>query len=376
MCKYWRDRWNHAADALIEVTTTAATPKEILHGPLISEFKTWDQQISACTAGQKCEMPGGGSTPVQYYLSKPLSYWDAPETIQWTLGLPLGKIPDLLALSPPLKKIERKVSAVCGERCSPEYRALVSMASMTIMNARSYNGSKKCDHPKSLMRPWLVRSHFGDIAHAVPSAELPRLPEDVLEVVGYTHGVSPDAPVFTHRFFDYLLFPEFAVFGGVVRDDRSSRLGRDAQNHTDSSAMREMPTDRSGLLEVAGELLRNKAKASSQVHQRSCGVYGKNDETYAFTARQWLDGIVQGKDIMSDHDSPVTSQSLSGLVWKSMGSWRMQDDGKVFIECRGKRGSRPCLDFKDGTGKWDASQYIRHVAHIARSLEGESSSIS
>lgn len=184
------------------------------------------KKISACPPEQECNMPGsrGTSLATRYMLSEPLSAYNAPQTIQFTVGLPLNKVPDLFALSPDsdLKVVTRTVKAMtlCKQRCSPEYNALVSMASMTILGANRYNRAKQCDHPKLYMVPWLVRSHFGDMARRLPSEELPHLSNDVLQVVHHTHKIASDKPLFSRKFFDYLLFPEFAALGGVVQGRR------------------------------------------------------------------------------------------------------------------------------------------------------------
>ena len=65
-------------------------------------------------------------------------------------------------------------------------------------------------------------------------------------------------------------------------------------------------------------------------------VWGWPSRPDAVTVDEWLDGIRNGKDLLSDHDSPVAYSSLSKLVFKSMGHWRMQPDapGMVHLECR------------------------------------------
>merc|ERR1719507_1578154 len=80
------------------------------------------------------------------------------------------------------------------------------------------------------------------------------------------------------------------------------------------------------------------------------------------TAKDWLLGMLQGKDIMADSDSPITKRGLSGLVWKSMGAWRMQQDGRVYLECRR---SSLCIA-REG---WNNDALESEIARVARWMQ-------
>merc|ERR1719324_580793 len=89
--------------------------------------------------------------------------------LQWSVGLPLARVPALLALSDKhiLKIIMQRVENLCQQRsggCIPEYKGLVSLAAWVLRAART---CKKCSNPKRCMRPWLVRTHFGDLVKQV-----------------------------------------------------------------------------------------------------------------------------------------------------------------------------------------------------------------
>ena len=129
----------------------------------------------------------------------------------------------------------------------------------------------------------------------------------------------------------YDRFPEVAERLGWVQ----SRL----DNITTAEAI---PTSWGGLLELADRMAEDKS-AQDRLDERtkwimSDGeVWGWPSRPDAVTVDEWLDGIRNGKDLLSDHDSPVAYSSLSKLVFKSMGHWRMQPDapGMVHLECRG-----------------------------------------
>lgn len=359
-------RWSEPVDALIEVGTIPVTPDEVLNSPLVSELIAWHQNFSSCPPNKICQIPGdnGHHPPLNYTWHLPpfrrSREFRVPDVTQFTIGLPLAKVPDLLALSPTLKSLLSDVNHVCDQRCSPEYKALISMASMTIEKARRWGSKQGCLHPKLLMQPWMVRSHFGDIASHVPKEELLQFVNDTLEVVHRSAGIDADKNLYQRRICDYLLFPEFAEVSGVVQGREVAGSGHNP------SATKEFPVDLPGLLQVAQEMLTKKAHVNEKLCYRFFGIHGKRDDSWQFSPREWLTNITQGKDIMSDHDSPVTSNSLSGLVWKSMGHWRMSSSDTVYLECRGKSWRYPCFD--GWHEEWSIGSWLKNVAKIVSTL--------
>merc|ERR1719238_513717 len=86
--------------------------------------------------------------------------------VQWTAGVPFQHVSELLKLNGDkrLKEIIHRTDALCSKRkhgCRPEYNALITLASWVIRAARDCSG---CSPPKRCMAPWLLRTHFGDMA--------------------------------------------------------------------------------------------------------------------------------------------------------------------------------------------------------------------
>merc|ERR1719221_2578096 len=117
------------------------------------------------------------------------------------------------------------------------------------------------------------------------------------------------------------------------------RSSNDVVNADDEDIImrRDMPVEGSGLRRLALDMLRHRRHVDKALFHRRCGVDEPDDESLVLTPRSWLRDMVLGRDTMSDADSPITANSHSKLIWKSMGSWRMQPDsgGRVYLECRG-----------------------------------------
>jgi len=287
--------------------------------------------------------------------------------LQWTVGLPLAWVPALLAKSGSnnLHHVMKRLDNLehCQQNtasCPPEYKGMVSLA------AHVLQAGKHCQigcHPKRCMDPWLVRTHFGDLAkfirHKLGEDALDRFPADVLEVA----DVKADTPVFPRGIMDYLHFSELAEIGGLVVP-RSTDLGTSLHPR----ATKCMPADRDGLHLLAKQMLKQKRQVDIHLRSRRCGVYGANESLSSFSAQTWLQQILQGRDIMADSDSPITHESFSKLVWKSMGSWRMTPESgdRIFLECRNPK---YCLG--NATKVNGPVPRIRNVAEAMQAFEEE-----
>jgi hypothetical protein len=286
--------------------------------------------------------------------------------VQWTAGIVLQQVPNLLALtaSDHLRKLLQIVDRTCSDRaegCTPEYKAFVSLAAWTLKAVRSCGN---CAHPKRCLQPWLVRTHFGDLAthlqNKLGADALKNMFDDVLTAAG-ARSIDMILP---HGVVDYVRFPEMAEMSGMVfpraRLHNSDGEGKD---------MKDMPTTPKGLLQLATEMVKQREHVSERLLKRGCGIHGPNAALSSeLTAGDWLRGMYIGKDLMSDYDSPISQSSFSRLVWKSMGSWRMKPgSNRVYLECRH---TDLCL----GIGNWPGpAALIRKVGERMLKFEQDAS---
>merc|ERR1719310_1376493 len=128
-----------------------------------------------------------------------------------------------------------------------------------------------------------------------------------------------------------------------------------------------MPTDVDGLLKLSANMLQHTGFINKRLRNRGCGLHSRTSVSGSdFTVKKWLQGLQQGKDLMSDHDSPLSKSSFSHLIWKSMGSWRMKPGSdRVYMECR-KTGL--CLASGDEAGP---AALIQMVGRRMRQFELE-----
>merc|ERR1719440_2463746 len=132
-----------------------------------------------------------------------------------------------------------------------------------------------------------------------------------------------------------------------------------------------MPTDIPGVLQLSKHLLHNRKLVGERLMQRPCHLHNRSDAaSFAVTVNDWLDGLLVGKDLMSDHDSMLSKSNFSHLLWKSMGHWRMKPgSSKVYLECRHTKRCLPDIVppklFEGPRG------LIQMVAHKMKSIEVE-----
>jgi len=159
---------------------------------------------------------------------------------------------------------------------------------------------------------------------------------------------------------DYLKLPEMAELSGMVY--ARNPLLRPARGVT----AEDMPTDKAGLLSLAAKMIKNQRLIATRLHTRACSLHSRSSiDATNFTVQDWLDGLQRGKDLMSDHDSPLSQSSFSHMVWKSMGSWRMKPGSdRVYLECRD---TKECLS--NTAPQPGAAALIRYVGLRMRNLE-------
>lgn len=279
--------------------------------------------------------------------------------VQWTPGLPLRHVPTLLRMSDnaQLHNILGRTDALCAHRCSPDYRAFVSLAAMAVVSARM---NTECGHPKRYMVPFLVRTHFGDLAMMIKEKYGAKALEHMAADVMHVGQLEPDMAILPNDTIDYLKLPEMAELSGMVYP--RNPLLRPARSVTEE----DMPTDSAGLLALAEKMIRNQRLIATRLHARACRLHSRsNIDATKFKVKDWLDGLQHGKDLMSDHDSPLSQSSFSHMVWKSMGSWRMNPGSdRVYLECRD---TTYCL--ANTAPQPGAAALIRYIGFRMRDLE-------
>lgn len=354
----------------IELESILMRPSDVIHSNFIKDLESFMTVLSLVNkshveywskrgkAKQKTvwyRLPFNGSRGIHIFGAvDPAKPCDVCH-VQWTVGLSLRQVPKLLQLSPsaPLQEILSRTGIVCARHahgCAPEYQALISLAGWLLNTAKRCIG---CSHPKRCMSPWLVRTHFGDLAMHVKEKLGPRsldnFRDDVLEIgqVSGKDAVLPDGgPI------DYLRLPEMAELGGVVAP-RSSAL-RSLHGGAD---LEDMPSDVAGLLKLSAKMIKNSKVINQRLRRRACKLHSRTSQGTLKVA-DWLEGLLHGKDLMSDHDSPLSQSSFSHLIWKSMGSWRMKPGSdRVYLECRS---TKECLRTAMHVGAPSLIQFVGH----------------
>lgn len=341
--------WRQTLRAVVELESSLMSPKEVIEGSMPQDIQDFLEDLHAekRRQGEIFRMPFEGSSGLRIdttHLVKPRRPCSRC-FVHWTAGLSLEHVPNLLrnGTDPIWQQVVASVDSLCSKKvfqgvagCPPEYHAFLTLAVATL---RKVQGSG-CGHPKRGMKGWLVRTHFGDLAFHLRDKfgmELfESIPGDILAVGSWTgdESVLPDGII------DYLRLPEFAEVAGLVSPrssvDIPAEIGADRW-HTEPEAQ-DIPTAISGLLELSDMMRLNSGAVNQRLKARSCHLHnGDKDDPNprSLTVQKWLDGLQDGKDLMSDHDSELSKSSFSHLVWKSMGSWRMKPGSdRIYLECR------------------------------------------
>lgn len=251
--------------------------------------------------------------------------------VQFTVGLTLERVPELLSQTSQLQGAMKRIAEVCDKRaaegsdCTNNYRGLIALAASVLISTQHCH---VCTQPKRCIDPWLVRTHFGDTLRWVRAGmgdlSLEGLAQDVQEVT----QMNLSSPLFPFGVQDYLRLPEMAEIAGLVH-------GRASPVEPEEVVPRALPLTPEGWIKLGKEMIQSRDRVDRALKKRSCHIHGRvNWSDTRFTGLQWLEEMVSGRDVMSDADSPISKRSFSHLVWKSMGSWRMAGDGRVYVECR------------------------------------------
>lgn len=316
----------------LEATTRPMRPGEILKSPMLNELDQFFHTMIPRPKGKQHPLVPG-SKDLYYHKSHHMEKRHCTRChLQYTIGIDLRKIPQLLERSDPhaaaLSRIRTGVHDLCASRqggCNEDYVGLLTLVSWVL--AKGHHCSP-CWTPKLCMIPWLVRTHFGDMARFVAEEHgeqiLATFPEDVLEIT----NLSGESPAFPGPYREYLQFKEFAELGGP---------------NMVQGSIEEMVKTKAGLCGLATAMVEpsTRQKIDDTLLTRECGFKDMSFERSmkiqnSFTARQWLEGITKGHDLLSDVDSSSSARASSHLVWKSMGAWRMSPKtrGIVYVECR------------------------------------------
>jgi len=311
--------------SVLEYGTVTMSPREALDSNVFDEMQVFTESVKKLKSGEK--IPGGSAQIDRCFFESGIQCTHCG--MQFTVGLEMANVEDLFKMSnsPDVVQVLEAVHQLCAdESCSAEYKGLIILGSWTLKHVHSW---PSCSHPKRSMRPWLVRTHFGDMYRAVKRLHGAAKMKDLKAHMLKASGLRADDVVVVNGLVDYLGFPEMAEILGYV-------MSRDPDYSAQMNATQPLPVTTHGLEKLAQQMLNNSSEINKALMARPCGVWGTNDLANNFTALDWLEGVENGKDLMSDADSTISKNSFSGLVWKSMGSWRMahERDSRVFLECR------------------------------------------
>jgi len=325
-------QWRQSMAAVVELESVVMSPSDAINSNFTKDITRFLERIveERNKSGNVFSLPFPGSKGIHISargLIGPTKNCTGCN-IQWTVGLSLRHVSSLLRLSPhkPWQDAVARADTRCSEKqtvCRPEYHALITLAAVTLQKVRHCG----CGHPKRYSRAWLVRTHFGDLAMWVKSLlgehEFASIAEDIM-FVGDFKG---DDKLLPKGIIDYLRFPEMAELSGMVTPRLQNSSEPDNQD---------IPSDYDGLLITAKKVLDNRRVVRERLQRRPCQLHNSSSlVTSDITVKDWLDGMLAGKDLTSDHDSELSKVSFSHLVWKSMGSWRMKPGiDRVYLECR------------------------------------------
>merc|ERR1719329_443453 len=379
----------------MEFGSITMTPHQVLNSSFLTEMQDYITTLQSTKHGDR--LPGAGGSAQFSSCSAPLEAMEThiashPEIskyreictngnvtnlnccsgcgLQFTVGIDLARVGALLELTREEKilGLTTAVDSICSDRladndvrCSLEYKSLLILASWTLSRAHKSHTMAMCNNPKLAMSPWLVRTHFGDLYHAVEQKHGPEHMKDFQQHMLQITKLHRHDVVLSHGLSDYVNFPEMAEIAGFV-------ASRDSDYSERLNASRPMPVTAGELRGLAQEMIDNTDKVNKALENRPCGLWGSSNDANSFTAGEWLDGVVEGIDIMSDADSPISKNSFSGVVWKSMGSWRMKKgDSRVYLECRK---SHMCLSALSPPFQ-NAAELGRLVAEQMAEFEGD-----
>jgi len=344
---------HQSVGSCMEFGTITMTPRQVLNSSLFQEMHDYITSLQSLKFGDR--LPGEGGSARIRNCTHPVNFmkWHHSELaagcakhnlnccddcgLQFTVGIDLARVGALFSLSSVrrLGWVKAAVDNICSDRwedggvkCSDEYKSLLMMASWTLEQLHRSARMDSCNNPKLAMSPWLVRTHFGDLYRSVEHRYGVEHMKDFQQHVLHVSNLDLEEVVLPNGLSDYLNFPEIAEVAGFV-------ASRDSHYSKSLNVTRRMPITTHEIKELAQEILDAKDEVNKVLMERPCGLWGRSNKANDFTVGDWLEGITKGIDIMSDVDSPISKNSFSGLVWKSMGSWRMKKgDSRIYLECR------------------------------------------
>lgn len=376
-------RYRQAPGELIHLELTSSsfqTPEVILGSDMLPAL---DEYIFL-SCQSKLPLPGSDGK----ISMVPGRHWEA-YTIQYTVGLPMEQMYTLMRYSAGQAMWNRTEAQCVGKPTL--YKVVVALAAMTAKGVTETKAEGTCQHAKYYVSSWLVRTHHGDMAAYAKSIigdwAFSRFKEDVLKVSGA--GPIP----FLHGVIDYLHLPEIAEVSGLVKPRNGLNLERsDPEVHDNSSekaaymrpspsrehthfplhheALSAMPSTRQGVCELAQRVLNQTGLVTKALNKLGCGVYFPDGSVRALqvaTTSEWLDGILEGKDLWTDPENPFVQASSSKLVFKSMGRWHMRA-GYVYLECRNS-GGYDCLDAQRPNVFWFHPNFTAKITKTAQDLQ-------
>jgi hypothetical protein len=340
------DKYSKFSPYQIEVTTEPMTPEEVLNSSMVGELENFLENVSR---------PGASILGTRNQVTMIKENYENGYTFQYSLGVPLAKAGVLIANSG-LPIFWERAQKVQGHE---EYRSFLALAGMTIASVTKV-GAGKCRRTKGYLEPWLVRTNFGDIAEYLYAEHGKDVLNNALkDVMAVANLKDPETTSFPSGVSDGKKFDELAVAAGFL--DSADNL----------------PTEMAGLCELAGKMLKDKMEVSKKVGPNYCKIQMKDGSVVDTEAlnwtrmrpaspREWVEGVMQGRDLWTDAESELSQGSLSNSVFKSIGAWRMRNPGRVWVEAR----RRACCK-----GDFDTEVGLNYGFNIARDLDNPTKNV-
>lgn len=314
-CRVWNCSWSPQ----LEIETGMMTPDEVLGSGFLDELERF---LGSMKAGQP--LPGTRNHVMVEKVGKTL--------FQYSVGLPFRLLPVVLQQSGSVPFWRRAEQYLWGK--PQEYKSLVSLVAMTLRSV-GRAGSKKCRYAKWYVEPWLVRTHLGDLTRHVEKHVGKEVFSNWLRDVANVANLTILPVPFKNGVQDYKHFAEILELTGMVAGRDRTRANVNKANFS-----RRMPTERRDLCAAAAELLRDEKWRDRLEQVPPCVVYpsgttrGPSARAKPATSKEWLNGLLRGKDLWSDGESKLAAVSYGHTVFKSMGAWRLQQDNFVYLEMR------------------------------------------
>jgi hypothetical protein len=333
----------------LELTTAPMTPGEFLNSTVVDDLKTFYDNVGKPGAN----IPGSGLQ--METNSNDLDY--PADLFQINIGFPIEMASNILSKDNIFKEIWEEVSRGATSD-NDAYKALVTLA---VSMVRTFTGSidGKCERTKDYIKTWLVKT---DLAKLVPYVQklvgveaMEKFPSDVISI----SNVNESATMFPDGVDTYINFPDMAA--NLAGKSLSTNMSKEA------------------ICKMAADMVNHTAEMDEARDASHCTVRLSSGEVADLrqprwellrpaNPGKWLQNLMQGKNLWSDRGDPLSRQSSTNMLWKSIMDWDPVYPGFVVIESKGKRK----WGYK-GTGMFDSRDKVPDgFTRLVKFLQGYS----